>query len=209
MYGNLHLPPSSTAISITEFKVYGGSSLGEGQIKPYQIPGNATFLYIFLVGAGSGGGRPNAAATTTGAGGGGGSPIVSGLFPTMLLPKTLFVRITDGGIGATTNNTIGGSGWGAFIYLYPPPTGVVAAGNKLLSIVGRGGGSETGTGGSGGTAMVAADAIWSTLGLWTSQVGVAGANGAASGNGSSAAFNAILPLTGGAGGGVLARVQSL
>ena len=92
MYGNLHLPPNSTAISITEFKGewdnLGGAPLlnGQDQSTIYTVPNNATFLLIFLVGTGGGGGKPTAGAATSGAGGGGSGAIVTALFPTMLLP---------------------------------------------------------------------------------------------------------------------------
>lgn len=201
MYGNLHLPPNSTAISITEFKGSLNSGVGSGQTEKhiYTVPPSATFLYFFMVGSGGGGGRATAAATTSGAGGGGSGAIVTALVPTLLLPKTLWISIAIGASGSTNNGVSGNTGESTFVCLYPLPTGAIPAGNIFLRANGGTGGNATGAGGGAGAAMTAANAIFSTLGLWTSQAGVAGGAGAV-GAGTAVAFNATLPLTGGGGG---------
>lgn len=202
MYGNLHLPPNSTAISITEFRgdARAATSAGESQKDIYNVPQNATFLYFMLVGAGAGGGRPTAGAATSGAGGGGSGAITTALIPTMLLPKSLWVFVPSVSLGGASNGADGSQAGDTEVYLYALPTGgAVATGNILLKGQSGSGGLAVGTGGAAGSAMNATNAKWSTLGLLKSQAGVAGGAGAV-GAGTAVAFNALLPLTGGGGG---------
>lgn len=202
MYGNLHLPPNSTAISITEFKgsdIPGTSVIGIDNKTIYTVPKNATFLSIFLVGGGGSGGRPAVGVGIAGAGGGGSGAIVNAIVPTMLLPSSLWVSVSNGSLGASANATNGLQGEGSCVLMYALPTGAVAVGNILLIANGGGQGISTGTGGAAGTVMTSSLARWSTLAFWNSQVGVAGGAGA-TGAGVAVAFNATLPLTGGGGG---------
>lgn len=205
MYGNLHLPPNSTAISITEFKgevlpPNSGNNLGESKKSIYTVPPNASFLYFFLVGAGGGGGRGLAAAASAGGGGGGSGAMTNALIPTMLLPSQLTVSVSSGGLGATADNTNGQVASDTRVFLYAPPSGSVDKGNLFLVASSGGGGAAGGGAGSAGAVLTGFTAIWYSLSNWNSQVGVVGGTGqAAAGN--AVVVNALLPITGGGGGG--------
>lgn len=156
-------------------------------------PAGCSFIHLTVIGGGGGGGngRINGGANLSGGGGGGGSAAYStGLFPSYVLPDTLYVLIGKGG-GRT-----GGNGLTSYVCVTPDTTAI----NQLLIAAGGGGGGGTssGSGGAAGTAGAAFTTVLSYLGITNVSSGFAGIQGGNSAAGGSVNITSF--ITGGAGG---------
>jgi hypothetical protein len=169
--------------------------------KAWMKPPGCKWIYILAVGAGGGGGRTSSAQTTTVGGGGGGSgSITRALFPAQMFPDIIYVRPGTGGVGATAQNTAGGTGFNSYISIAPD----ITAQNVIFIFSPGGGGSASTTGGTGGAITVASSGIWINAGIFTSVAGQAGSAGASLANTSGANVTYTgtgLFVSGGAGGG--------
>lgn len=187
MYGLNHIPKFINAIQVDEWVgVYGPGDSVATEYHSYVVPASAAFLYVFLVGRGGNGFTPTVGAAAAGGGGGGCGSITKAILPTILLPKTLYIRISSPSASAhlTSIETYPGYNLG---------TTIISAG------IGRSASSTSG--GFAGAAFTAAGTWAGSLALWVSQAG-GGAGGAGSTtNGAAVTALATLPLAGGGGGG--------
>jgi hypothetical protein len=172
-------------------------------------PQEATFVHIWMVGAGGGGGGgfTGAASSARGGGGGGGSgAIARGTFLASMLPDILYVQVPQGGTGSTGSGVAGGVGGRVHVSVRPS---VTAADIVLVSGAADASGGAAGSGaiaGAGGTASTVSTAISGSFGsLATSLQFTAGDTGTAGGAQTGAAGSpqvalASINITGGAGG---------
>jgi hypothetical protein len=167
-------------------------------------PNNCKFVYIFAIGGGGGGGggRTSAITNATGGGGGGGSAITISLFPSSMLPDTIYIQVGLGGAGGTPSLS-GNAGGISYVSNQPNTTALnILLQNGSAGANGgiAGGTSVAGTGGAGGTIWANSSFVFGNLGLLTSDAGQTGANGGVQ----TADGGSLTPTkicTGGAGGG--------
>jgi hypothetical protein len=156
----------------------------------WQKPAGCSMVYIMMLAAGAGGSRVDNG-IRSGAGNGGGSGGVSRmLIPAAFLPDTIYVQPGKGGLGATTANTIGGAGATSYVGIAPS----TAAANLIFSQAGAAQAGDVRTASPAGVIGAIADATFSSLGLWFSVAGQAGAAGAGTTNGNG---GSITPGSGG------------
>ena len=167
-------------------------------------PNNSKFVYIFAIGGGGGGGggRTSAITNATGGGGGGGSAITNCLYPSSMLPDTIYIQVGLGGVGG--NASLSGNA-GGISYLSAQPN--TTALNILLqngsagANGGVGGGTSVqGAGGTGGPIFANNSFVFGNLGLLTSDTGQTGASGGVQ-TADGGSLTPSLICTGGAGGG--------
>lgn len=178
-----------------ELWVPGFASNNTSEWRTLPIPRGAQMLSFFLVGAGGGGARPNAGAATAGGGGGGSGAVMNITIPASVLPKSLFISVAAGGVGATSNNSNGGSPANTWLSCFSPTTDEDAI---CLAQSGTGG-LAAGTGGNAGAISSIATIDMASLGNWFSIAGIAGSNGN-TGAGSSQLIAVSMFNSGGAGG---------
>jgi hypothetical protein len=169
-------------------------------------PPNIKFISIFMLGGGAGGsgGIATAATTRFGGAGGGSSSITSALFPSYMLPDTLYIQVGKGGkgglgtpSGSSANPSPGENGSLSYVSILP---------NSLTSnlVLSSGGSVATGgsnqTAGSGGSVFRTPQAVFSNGGIINSVAGVSGGASFTNAAGSSITISNI-PISGGAGGG--------
>lgn len=147
----------------------------------WQKPKGCSWVYILLIASGGGGGKGAGNAATVAPGGGGAGGFSRLWVPSFLIPDTLYIRVGNGGLGATTSGS-GTAGTASYIGLSPLTT---PASVLLLTQAGGGGGggAATSTAGAAGAIGTAAANASSGLGLWTSIAGQAGTSGSAAANG--------------------------
>lgn len=143
-------------------------------------PQGCTFVNMILIGGGGGGASGGTGTTLSRSGGkgGGSSAVTTATFPAWTLPDTLYVQVGVGGEGGSnpTSTTLvtGSQGQLSYVALYPTSSAeyiIIKSGNAA-----PGGGGSTYTGGGiAGTAFTST--YLSNLGLVSSTVGIAGANG--------------------------------
>lgn len=151
----------------------------------WQKPKNCKFVNFFVLGggAGGGGGRGSVSSTAGGGAGGGSSSLTTALFPTNLLPDTLFVSVGVGGVGgaggtAGNNGSNGSNGSTSTVAIsteqsFSKSTLISSGGNAPT---GGGGGqlSTSSTAGVGGTVFTTPTIFFTSLGYFDT---VAGFNG--------------------------------
>lgn len=166
-------------------------------------PLGVQWVFGWMLAAGGGGARNAGGASTRAGGGGASGPCVSFLIPAFLLPDTLYVRIGEGGFGATTAGSNGGTGTASYLSVRPRTE---TSYQILVLNAGTGGGSTGGGGGSVSGLSLTSSTFYSTS-IWATGSGVNGTSGATSANGSGVDFtwgsNALSGFTTpGLGGGV-------
>ena len=116
---------------------YQTSQTGVVAWQPYNIPPNATMLYMFLLGGGGGGGLgfTGAAGSADGGGGGGSGGQTVVRIPAAFLPSTIYVSIGNAGDPSAAGGI-------SRISLYPDAT----AANFTIAIANGGGAGGNGTG---------------------------------------------------------------
>lgn len=199
MFPNSSLPQYGTA-NIQVFNAIENSTTTNSWVT-WNKPQGCSWVYMLMIAAGGGGGKGAGGAATVAPGGGGSGGHSRLWIPAFLLPDTLFIRVGNGGLGATTSAN-GSAGTQTYICVQPNTT----AANILMTQPGGGGGAgaAAATAGTAGSAGTATGAVWQGIGLWVSVAGQAGTAGSAAANG---AVTAITPgasgiiTTGGAGGG--------
>jgi hypothetical protein len=184
------------------------STLTSGSFQAWNIPEYATFLHFTVIGGGGGGGGGcgGVAAAAGRSGGAGGAPggMVSVAIPAILLPKTLYLQVGQGGLpgtGSTSQAVAGQAGQAgtiSYVCLYPEiNSGSVIIQSSNTRPGGGGGGSGTV---ATGTAITIADSTnlkW--LGIVGTTVAQTAGGGTTVAGGTSVSYAGL--LTGGAGGG--------
>ena len=166
-------------------------------------PNNSKFVYIFAIGGGGGGGggRTSAITSATGGGGGGGSAITISLFPSSMLPDTIYIQVGLGGAGGSPS-ILGSAGGITYLSSQPNTTALnilLQNGSAGANGGGAGGTTVQGAGGTGGTIWANSSFVFGNLGLLSSDAGQTGASGGVqSADGGS--LSPTLICTGGAGG---------
>jgi len=196
-----HIPSNTENTKI--FYATGGTN----DWQTWQKPRGAKLIQIFCLGAGSAGGSGAASAAGSVSGGAGGNSggLVRALFPSILIPDTLFIQVGLGGIGNNTGN--GGAGGISYIAMYPSAS--ITAPKTLLvaSSTSTGAGGSGGSG--GGASPGAAPTITTTavcpflsLGIFTAVAGIQGGTslvGAAGTSVNALGSNIVIGGAGGAG----------
>lgn len=168
--------------------------------RAWQVPSGASWVFIYMQGAGGGGGNgfSAAAGSARGGGGGGASGGLTKLFlPAVMLPNMLYFRPGSGGAPVTAGTTS-----------YVSVAANTTVQNLVASIVGGGAGG-TGTGAAAGAAGTAGAAtavnLFAVHGLYFVQAGNAGFAGGAQTGAAGVSITqptgVTSPTTGGAGGG--------
>jgi len=179
-------------------------------------PRNAKFIQIFCVGGGGGGGaaRGNTTAGLPKKGGGGGASgnVTRGIFLAFLLPNTLYIQPAVGGAGGVGGSP--GTGGTAGGQTYVSLAAATTSTNVLVMTAKGGGGGGLGStsgiatpGANSSAAQTTADAIFMTLGIFTSAATVAGSDGNVNGDSQTALATNI--VMGGAGGGGLSTTGGI
>ena len=177
----------------------------------WQKPKNCKFVYMFLIGGGGGGGSgagSAALATNEGGNGGGSSSITTGIFPSNLLPDTLYIQVGVGGSGGSgvtgaSNGNPGLSGTISYVSILPTTgsSNVILASGSVGA--GGGGGGGTITVGSGGVSFTrtlgSSTGILNYLGTIESNTGQSSTDNTSGAIGVS--VTPSFPVTAGAGGG--------
>ena len=182
--------------------------IGAVQWSVWTKPRGVSMVYVFCVGAGGGGAGGQTISATAGAGGGGGgsSAQSSGLFPAIVLPDILYVRVGAGGAGGAANSS-GTVGSNSNVAIYPFASMVGNSGGQLIYATAGGNGlwaaNVGGTGGTAGGASILTQMPLAGLGATYLTAGQAGTSGAA--NTATAGSNGVYPnngllVTGGCGG---------
>ena len=122
-------------------------------------PSGITMVFITIIGSGGGGGKGAGGADTTAPGGGACGGITHLLFPSFVLPNTLYIRPGQGGIGASVFGN-GATGTNTYVSVAPLTT----TENVILNQNGGGGGTTTGGSSVGGAVFgpLSGLAVWST-----------------------------------------------
>lgn len=196
-----HFPNTSNGADIQIF-----NALGLNDWQTWVKPRGKSHLTIIAIGSGGGGGGgfSGAAATARGGGGGGGASGISRLIiPISFLPDNLYLNVGLGGIGGAPGSA-GGSGGFTFIQIRPDSLGQ----NRVMLAVGSvagggGGGSSTAAGAAGSAAGANGPFLFSALGLFDSNAGIAGGlGGSQTGTaGTPITWGAAAPTFSGGGGG--------
>lgn len=179
----------------------------------WQKPRGFVMATIYAIGPGGGGGSGRAASsgsgTDRGGGAGGGSGGVSRLtIPLLLLPDTLYVRVTPGGSGgasvsAASNGVAGNVGFApatTLVGVYPSTTAQYLFLRANAGNGGAAGSTVTATAGTAGAISATTDAPLGTLGSTLFIAGNGGANGPSNTFGSSITQSTASQIYGGAGG---------
>ena len=170
---------------------------GSTDFQVWNKPANCKLVYIFCLGSGSGGGggTPNLSNQAKKGGGGGGSGAYStGIFSSINLPNTLYLRPGLGGAGGA-GATNGGAGALSYVSVEPNTTAL----NILMQsgAVAATAGGGTGTGGTGSTIWTGSPLL--NLGIAAAFAGVNGERGAISFPGADITITTL--VSGGASGG--------
>lgn len=169
-------------------------------------PKRCSMGFIFALGSGGGGGGAHSAAAgnNRGGGGGGGSgAVATWMGPLFLLPDTLRVCVSPGGVGGAAT-VDGGVGWQTKVLTMDD----TVQGNFLIGTGTAGGGLKgtavaAGTGGTAGAVLSIANGPLAGLGIFQSIAGQAGAIGGSPSGGVGGSITIPttgIPCTGGAGG---------
>lgn len=149
-------------------------------------PPGCSHVYIIACGGGGSGGKNTGGNQTVGAGGGGSGVLGRALFPSFILPDTLFFRIGQGGLTRTTAGT-GNPGIATTVAVDPESTSTATNILLLCNGGGGGGGTAASTAGAAGTVPTNVNQQLSSWGFW--QVASrSGQTGATASNGSAAAY---------------------
>jgi hypothetical protein len=194
MLDTSHLPPSS--FSKTDiFYCVAQSSTTTNSWQTWVKPRGCSWVYIFALGGGGGGGSPNTG-SVQGGGGGGVTSCLRHVIPAPLLPDNLYVRVGNGGAGATSANSSGTAGTRSLVGVYP----LDSAGCNIGLNAGGSAGSAT----TGGGATSVTVYNYAYLGFVQGNNSLSGGNGGASGSAGAAATYAIsttqIPMCGAGGG---------
>jgi hypothetical protein len=187
-------------------QVFFNEPISGSEWQVWNKPSNTKFISIFMLGGGAGGSGGIATAGTTrfGGAGGGSSSLTMALFPSFMLPDTLFIQVGKGGrgglgtpSGSSSNPSPGGVGSLSYVSILPNTITtnlVLVSGNAVAT-----GGSNQ-TAGIGGAVFTNSQAIFSNGGIINSVAGVSG--GVSFTNAAGASINiSNIPVSGGAGGG--------
>jgi hypothetical protein len=160
----------------------------------WQKPRNCKFIWMMCIGGAAGGGSGQGTTTVTGSqgSGGGSAAITRALFPSNVLPDTLFIQPGPGGIGATGTTgatVVAGAGKNSWVSIAPT---LVSSMNIVCTS-----GNTAATSTTAETAATIAIGGLLSLGIFTSIAGVAGTTGAAT-------ALATTVVTAGCGGGAIA-----
>jgi hypothetical protein len=162
---------------------------GSNSWQTWQKPRNAKFIQIFCLGSGAGGqgGGLNPAASSANGGGGGASAGYSKcIYPSFLLPDTLYIQVGLGGAGgagasSAGNGPAGTSGSISYVSLSPTASSVVVlAQSNTLAPAGGGPGTGNGTPGNAPTIWSTTSNPFTTFGLISITNGAIGLSGATS-----------------------------
>ena len=188
---------------------YGDTTTTLAQWQTWRKPRGAKMVYLLGVGGGGSGGTGVNTGTTSGGGAGGTSGAQSAvMIPAMLIPDMLFIQAGAGGQGPTTSAAQGTAGQPTYVCIEPDST--LTANMTLLYALGgtitSATVATTTTGGSAGTAPIAATISNMPLagrGFYSLIPGFAGTAG---GSSTTAGTALTLPtagqmITGGTGGG--------
>jgi hypothetical protein len=171
-----HIPGSTNSTQI--FYAAGATTW-----QTWQKPRGAKFIQIFCLGGGGGGagGGLNIAVTTINAGSGGaGAGYSRCIYPTFLLPDTLYVQVGLGGVAGTgsaannSNGQGGGSGGISYVAITPSTTtsAIIAQSMNVVSPGGNGNGNTTTA--SQPAAWVFTSNAFAALGIISTTLGIAG-----------------------------------
>ena len=155
---------------------------GPNDFQTWNKPQNCKFVHFVLIGGGGGGGGGQGAGTGTsrrGGGSGGSGGLTKGMFPSSIIPDTLYVQVGSGGsagVGGTTNSN-GGSAGVSYV-MVTPDTSETAQNIVLQSSLAAAGGGFSGvnggTLGAAATAWVYTNNIFYKFGLVDTYAGQAG-----------------------------------
>lgn len=167
----------------------------------WQKPRNAKFICFYVVGGGGGGGggQLTAGLARTGGGGGGSSAITKAIFPSDLLPDTLYVLVGKGGVGGASgvNGNSGGLSYVSTKADIQTPNVILVSGTIAPS-----GGLQNSGAGTAGTVFAQTTGFQSYLGIINTTAGQAGAFGGTNiGGGGTPVTITSINNSGGAGGG--------
>lgn len=178
---------------------------GTNNWQVWQKPPNCSFVHMFLLGGGSGGeggetgpGSVVLGVVKNGGRGGGSSSVTYATFPAFAIPDILYIQVGKGGLGGAAAFGSGVDGEaGSLSYVavlpdlnYTPQNILIASGNAAATSLGV-----------GGTAITAAQIILAQVSFYKSYAGQDGGSGGGSGTPGGSITPAIIPVTGGAGGG--------
>lgn len=182
----LFLPQQGIRLTFEFFSASYPSPGVADNFQPYYVPANASFLWVFVQGPGSGGagGQSGASGTSRGGGGSGGAGSFSSyIIPAFLLPRVLYVRPGKGGDGGAAG--LAGQAGGTSLVRSQPEISTNGATGISSQAPGAGGAPSGGTGGTGGNATTGSltGPIFqrSVYVLPASPGGLAGGTGAAAG----------------------------
>ena len=177
-----------------------GTTITNIYIVPFTVPREANFISFLLVGPGGGGAGGVTGAITTsrrGGGGGGAGAISSSIFPTKVLPSTIFLYLPGGGTGGAAN-TSGTTSQAANILTTVPRSTTINVATQLQTSAAGALGNVSGAGGAGGAASTAAG--YNALAIGRNSI--AGSTGTASGTAAATNNNTLTAIVqGGCGGG--------
>lgn len=158
---------------------------GPNVFQTWNKPQNCKFVHFVLIGGGGGGGGGQGGATATarrGGGSGGSGGFTKGMFPSSIIPDTLYIQVGSGGtagIGGTTNSNGGGAG--ISYVMVRPDTGETAQNIVLQSSLAAAGGGNSGLNGGNlgvaATTWVYSNNIFYKFGLVDTYPGQAGVLG--------------------------------
>lgn len=183
------------------FLAYGsGTAITNIAIIPFTIPREANFISFTLVGPGGGGAGGVTGAITTsrrGGGGGGAGATTCSIFPSKVLPSTIFLYLPGGGSGGAAN-TSGTTSQAANVLTTVPISTTINVATLLVTAAAGALGNVSGAGGAGG----AASTTTGYNGLAIGRNSIAGATGSASGTAAATTNNTLTAIVqGGCGGG--------
>jgi hypothetical protein len=172
----------------------------------YNLPKGITMVSITAIGGGGGGGGgvTRAAGANGGGGGGGGSASVTRtIISKYFLSNSLIVLVGAGGAGGAAG--LAGTAGGQTIVSVNYATSTLTNLNIALSQGGGAGnpgtGAAGGTGGASGAVVASTSMGMSSLGTFTSRIGIAGGDAILTGSPATIIYGSLaLPLIGGRGG---------
>lgn len=186
------------------------TGMGTNEWEPILVPSWSTQCYIFGGGGGAGGGGGHTAAAGVARGGGGGgqgAAVNRVVYPTILLPKILYVQVGRGGPGgaATVDGTAGSNSFVSIIPSSAAPQDLVWCGFSTAPVFGAKGTAATGgAAGTGGAGPSVSTAVLMNLGANISnQPPAGGAGGAQTGavGGSVNPLSSVITCSGAGGAG--------
>jgi hypothetical protein len=217
MFGFNHLPNKLQQNIYTFYaNANSGSSGPSGSFIAWNVPETAAVLHFLVIGGGGGGGSGHfslaGGGNTSGGAGGAAGGLITATIPTVLLPKTLYLQVGQGGeggapVGTAFGNTAptvgnpGRNGTRSYVCAFPE---INAGSIILLSSTTEPGGGGGGVAGTSTTGTAISIATFNSGLRWAGLTGnvitpTAGGATAAAGAGGSVTY-AMLP-TGGCGGG--------